>query len=188
VRGIGTRQPVGYCSCRAEQSNRQTHPSRVRRLSHFQRSCDPRDQGEHTLSTKRVHTMHTRAPRGQISCSWRRQPGIPNCSPCLRTAPPVKRPAAALALYADIKRCPLTKPVVTAVELQATTAPHCSRGVQPGGIYAHVVHREPTPGGPESGLRRDRKRFLCQLPLCSISLRTSDALWHSRFPPEPVGL
>jgi hypothetical protein len=26
--------------------------------------------------------------------------------------------------------------------------PHCSRGVQPGGIYAHVVHREPTPGGP----------------------------------------
>jgi hypothetical protein len=32
-------------------------------------------------------------------------------------------------------RCPLTKPVVTAVELQATTAePHCSRGAQPGGI------------------------------------------------------
>jgi hypothetical protein len=35
-------------------------------------------------------------------------------------------------------RSPLTKPVVTAVELQATTEPHCSRGVQPGGICAHV--------------------------------------------------
>jgi hypothetical protein len=41
--------PVGYC--RAEQSNRQAHPSRMRRLSHFLRSCGPRDQGEHTLST-----------------------------------------------------------------------------------------------------------------------------------------
>jgi hypothetical protein len=62
-------------------------------------------------------------------------------------------------------RCPLTKPVVTAVELQATTEPHCSRGVQPGGICVYVVQREPTPGGPGSGLRPDRKRFLCQLPL-----------------------
>jgi hypothetical protein len=62
-------------------------------------------------------------------------------------------------------RCPLTKPVVTAVELQATTEPHCSRGVQPGGICVHVVQREPTPGGPGSGLRPGRKRFLCQLPL-----------------------
>ena len=59
-------------------------------------------------------------------------------------------------------RCPLTKPVVTAVELQATTEPHCSRGVQPGGIYAYVVHCEPALGGPGSGLRRGRKRFLCQ--------------------------
>jgi hypothetical protein len=33
-------------------------------------------------------------------------------------------------------RCPLTKPVVAAVELQAATGPHCSRGVQPGGIGA----------------------------------------------------
>jgi hypothetical protein len=55
--------------------------------------------------------------------------------------------------------------VVTAVELQATTEPHCSRGVQPGGIYVYVVQREPTPGGPGPGLRRGRKRFLCQLPL-----------------------
>jgi hypothetical protein len=62
-------------------------------------------------------------------------------------------------------RCPLTKPVVTAVELQATTEPHCSRGAQPGSICVHVVQREPTPGGPGSGLRRGRKRFLCQLPL-----------------------
>jgi hypothetical protein len=37
--------------------------------------------------------------------------------------------------------------------------------VQPGGICVHVVHREPTPGGPGPGLRRGRKRFLCQLPL-----------------------
>jgi hypothetical protein len=35
-------------------------------------------------------------------------------------------------------RCPLTKPVVTAVELQATTGPRCSRGVQPGGICVWV--------------------------------------------------
>jgi hypothetical protein len=35
-------------------------------------------------------------------------------------------------------RCPLTKPVVTAVELQATTEPHCSRGVQPGGICVYI--------------------------------------------------
>jgi hypothetical protein len=62
-------------------------------------------------------------------------------------------------------RCPLTKPVVTAVELQATTEPHCSRGVQPGGIYVHVVQREPTPGGPGSGVRPGRRRFLWQLPL-----------------------
>jgi hypothetical protein len=62
-------------------------------------------------------------------------------------------------------RCPLTKPVVAAVELQATTASHCSRGVQPGGIYVYVVHREPTPGGAGPGLRRGRKRFLCQLAL-----------------------
>jgi hypothetical protein len=30
--------------------------------------------------------------------------------------------------------------------------------VQPGGIYAHAVRREPTPGGPGSGFRRGRKR------------------------------
>jgi hypothetical protein len=35
-------------------------------------------------------------------------------------------------------RCPLTNPVVAAVEQQATTEPHCSRGVQPGGIYVYV--------------------------------------------------
>jgi hypothetical protein len=62
-------------------------------------------------------------------------------------------------------RCPLTKPVITAVELRATTEPHCSRGVQPGGIYVYAVQREPTPGGPGSGLRPGRMRFLCRLPL-----------------------
>jgi hypothetical protein len=58
-------------------------------------------------------------------------------------------------------RCPLTKPVVAAVELQATTEPHCSRGVQPGGIYVYVVHRELAPGGPGSGLRPGHKHLLC---------------------------
>jgi hypothetical protein len=62
-------------------------------------------------------------------------------------------------------RCPLTKPMATAVELQAAIEPHCSRGVQPGGICACVVQREPTPGGPGSGWRPGRKCFLCQLPL-----------------------
>jgi hypothetical protein len=57
-------------------------------------------------------------------------------------------------------RCPLTKPVVTAVELQATTGPHCSRGVQPGGICAYVVQREPTPGGPGPGLCARPKALL----------------------------
>jgi hypothetical protein len=62
-------------------------------------------------------------------------------------------------------RCPLTKPVVAAGELQSTTGSHCSRGVQPDRIYAYVVQRELTPGGPGSGVRRGRKRFLWQLPL-----------------------
>jgi hypothetical protein len=49
------------------------------------------------------------------------------------------------------RRCPLTKPAVTAVELLANIEPHCSRCVQPGGgIYVHMVQREPTPGGPGS--------------------------------------
>jgi hypothetical protein len=68
-------------------------------------------------------------------------------------------------------RYPLTKPVVAAVELQAPTEPHCSRGVQPGGIYGYVVQREPNPGGPGSGLRPGRRRFLCQLPLWFYILR-----------------
>jgi hypothetical protein len=58
-------------------------------------------------------------------------------------------------------RCPLTKSVVTAVEQQATTRPHCSRGVQSGGICEYVVQREPR----RPVVQRGRKRFLCQLPL-----------------------
>jgi hypothetical protein len=70
-------------------------------------------------------------------------------------------------LFVTGARCPLTKPVVTAVGLLRVghRAPDCSRGVQPGSIYAYVVHREPTPGRvPGSGWRRGRKRFLRLLP------------------------
>jgi hypothetical protein len=69
-------------------------------------------------------------------------------------------------------RCPLTTPAVTVVEQQATIEPHCNQGVQPGGIcvYVHVVQREPTPGGPGSGLRRGSRRFPCQLPLWFYSI------------------
>jgi hypothetical protein len=50
-------------------------------------------------------------------------------------------------------RCPLTpKPVVTAVELQAPTEPHCSRGVQPGGIYVHVGTARADSRRPGAGL------------------------------------
>jgi hypothetical protein len=64
-------------------------------------------------------------------------------------------------------RCPLTKPVVTAVELQATTEPHCSRGVQPGGIcvYVGTSRADSRRSGPGSCWRQGRKRPLCQLPL-----------------------
>jgi hypothetical protein len=48
-------------------------------------------------------------------------------------------------------RCPLSKPVVAAVELEATTEPHCSRGVQPGGVYVCVGGAV---GAPRAGSRR----------------------------------
>jgi hypothetical protein len=60
-------------------------------------------------------------------------------------------------------RCPLTKPAVTVVEQQATTEPHCSRGVQPGGIYVHVLQRGPVPGVSGPGFPPGRRRFLFQL-------------------------
>jgi hypothetical protein len=51
-------------------------------------------------------------------------------------------------------RCPLKKPAVAAVELQQVAAgsqtncsADCSRGVQPGGICAHVAQHEPATGG-----------------------------------------
>jgi hypothetical protein len=56
----------------------------------------------------------------------------------------------------------------------STTEPHCSRGVQPGGIYVYVVHREPISGDPGSGWRQGRKRFLSQLP--QIKRLTNPAL------------
>jgi hypothetical protein len=73
-------------------------------------------------------------------------------------------------LVATGARCPLKKPAVAAVEQQAAIEPHCSRGVQPGGIYVHVVQREPAPGGPGSGLRPGRRRFLHRLPLWFYSV------------------
>ncbi len=49
-------------------------------------------------------------------------------------------------------RCPLTKPVVAAVELQATTEPHCSRGVQPGGgVRYGALAVESGGAGPKAG-------------------------------------
>jgi hypothetical protein len=51
------------------------------------------------------------------------------------------------------------KPWLLLSDFVSTTEPHCSRGVQPGGICAYVVHREPTPRGPGSSWRRGRRRF-----------------------------
>jgi hypothetical protein len=48
-------------------------------------------------------------------------------------------------------RCPLTKPVVAAVEQQAATEPHCSRGVQPGGICVYVGAARADSRGPGAG-------------------------------------
>jgi hypothetical protein len=65
-------------------------------------------------------------------------------------------------------RCPLTKPVVTAVELQATTEPHCSRQWPRRAARRYLRIRgtpRADPGGPGSGVRRGRRRSLCQLPL-----------------------
>jgi hypothetical protein len=109
-------------------------------------------------------------PNGPAAVLWGTKGGATwKCAGRVSQDPAVvggaRDPVSARAPYGPT-RCPLTKPVVTAVELQATTGePHCSRGVQPGGIYVYVVQREPTPGGPGSGLRPGRKRrFLCQLP------------------------
>jgi hypothetical protein len=44
----------------------------------------------------------------------------------------------------------------------STTELHFSPGVQPDGIYAHMVHREPAPQGP--GCRRIRKLPPSQQP------------------------
>ena len=43
---------------------------------------------------------------------------------------------------------------IAAVELQAAIVPHCSWGVQPGGICAHAVQREATPGAQQEHTRR----------------------------------
>jgi hypothetical protein len=60
----------------------------------------------------------------------------------------------------------------------------CLRGVQPGGIaspavYAHVVRREPTPGGPGWGWRRGRRRSPPQLPLL-VSIGQVKPAQHQR--------
>jgi hypothetical protein len=71
----------------------------------------------------------------------------------------------ALALKKTKKHAQKQSPWLLLSNFVSNTEPHCIRGVQPGGIYAHVVHREPTPGGPGSGWRRGSNRPLCQLPL-----------------------
>ena len=44
-------------------------------------------------------------------------------------------------------------------------SPIAAEACSPAVFTCMSVHREPAPGGPGSGLRRGRKRFLCQLPL-----------------------
>jgi hypothetical protein len=56
-------------------------------------------------------------------------------------------------------RCPLINPAVVAVEQHAATEPHCSRGVQPGGICAHVGTARADSRGAGAG-RAPRPRVL----------------------------
>jgi hypothetical protein len=44
-------------------------------------------------------------------------------------------------------------------------SPIAAEACSPAVFTCTSVQREPTPGGPGSGLRQGRKRFLCQLPL-----------------------
>jgi hypothetical protein len=99
--------------------------------------------------------------------------------PCLCSKPPGKTGARA--------RCPLTKPVVTAAELRVDhRAPLQPR--RAARRYLRVcrsVHREPAaPGGPGSGWRRGRRRFLCQLRSGTKNL----AERHSGCAPTPPSL
>jgi hypothetical protein len=61
-------------------------------------------------------------------------------------------------------RCPLTKPAVAAIELQAAIEPHSNRGVQPGGICACVgaacKQRGLAPGGLWPGRRPGHRCLL----------------------------
>jgi hypothetical protein len=58
-------------------------------------------------------------------------------------------------------RCPLTKPAVVAVELQATIEPTAAEACSPA-VFAHTW----CSGGAGPGWRSGRRRFPCQLPLC----------------------
>jgi hypothetical protein len=71
-------------------------------------------------------------------------------------------------------RCPLTKPVVAAVELQATTEPHCSRGVQPGGIYVYVGTARADSRRPGVGLAPRPQAF--PMPAAALILFTGASL------------
>jgi hypothetical protein len=172
----GARQVVGFASCNAQWGLGDWQPRGCSPL-HADYSFSHAD-AQTNISSKKSCEGEFPATRGCIvshaGADLRRQPQSAGGAEQLVAAATALSRAELLAkphtyllamLVVTGVRCPLTKPVVTAVELQATTDPHCSRGVQPGGIYVYVVQRESTPGGPGSGLRPGRNRFLCQLPL-----------------------
>jgi hypothetical protein len=77
-------------------------------------------------------------------------------------------------------RCPLTKPAVTAVEQQATTEPHCSRGVQPGSICVHTGTARANSRGPGAGLASRPQTLPTPAPALVLSVHWPQA------PPMPA--
>jgi hypothetical protein len=114
----------------------------------------------------------------RLVSGFRRRPLPPSCAAAFFIG---KSNSRRRLLVVTGARCPLTKPAVTAVELQATTerpSPTAAeRGAQPGGIYASLpgagaarASRLPAPGGrPGSGWRPGSKRFRL-LPAAALVL------------------
>jgi hypothetical protein len=81
-------------------------------------------------------------------------------------------------------RCPLTKPVVAAVELQATPEPHPLQPRRAARRYlrARRCSASRLPEARGLGLRPGRRRFPCQLqfaiPVCPFQLGISEAVPH----------